>query len=256
MKTYDWFWKVEPGVSMTNIPFDNMAVPWKAYLGGAQAQFPNNIVFDVFRFMRDQEIIFGVTDMAIAQLRAEQSSSRLRSLVLQNPDLVHKNADLTWLLKEQYAKKIDLDSEEGIRAETTAAQPHQDMDPYTTRDFWKESSSCPTVTTYARATGATTTTAAVVTQTYKTEAERTADAFTSWASEHLGVGFEVGSLCFLRSAEHQTVMRHLHEMNAVATTTGDGVVAGLPARTISATILLPKESIWNYRHRPVGKVRL
>ena len=50
--------------------------------------------------------------MTIAELTTEQSSSRLRSLVSQNLDLVHKDAALGWFIKANHDWKANPEAEE------------------------------------------------------------------------------------------------------------------------------------------------
>lgn len=194
--------------------------------------------------------------MTIAELTTEQSSSRLRSLVSQNLDLVHKDADLGWFIKANHDWKAKPEAEEDTETDSTA-NSSLDFPSHRSALATTLGLSPPAVATgYNEATSTDTTTIpSMLAQAIKSETELKADAFPSWATEHLDIGFEVGSLSFLRSAEHQTIMRRLEELNEVAASTGLGdFVRGLSARTISATILLPMESIWNCRFRPVWMV--
>lgn len=75
-----------------------------------------------------------------------------------------------------------------------------------------------------------------------------AEAFTSWLTNiceaSLTPNFEIGSLAFFRSPSHQALIEHLD-------TTDDMLdyshIEDTPVHTLSASMFLPKQSIWNFR---------
>lgn len=76
-----------------------------------------------------------------------------------------------------------------------------------------------------------------------------ADAFTSWLSgiyeSSLYPTFEIGSLTFFRSSKHLAFFDHLDSA-------GDFYykrVEDVPVHTLSVSMFLPKESVWNFRRR-------
>ena len=76
-----------------------------------------------------------------------------------------------------------------------------------------------------------------------------AEAFTSWLSgiyeSSLYPTFEIGSLSFFRSPNHLAFFNHLD--NA-----GDFYykrVEDVPVHTLSASMFLPKQSVWSFRRR-------
>ncbi|RDA83608.1 hypothetical protein CP532_2867 [Ophiocordyceps camponoti-leonardi (nom. inval.)] len=82
LKSYDWFWTVEPGVSKL-----------------AGAQFIHDIDFDVFRVMRDHGIAYGSHDSGLNETYMRRLSQLVKSFIDHNPDLAHEEADVSWWLE-------------------------------------------------------------------------------------------------------------------------------------------------------------
>lgn len=76
LKDYDWFWRIEPG-----------------------AEFPHNVGFDVFRFMRDHNIAYGFTEPEMKKSSLRALSPSIKSFMAQHPDLLHEEANVSWLLE-------------------------------------------------------------------------------------------------------------------------------------------------------------
>lgn len=66
--------------------------------GRMQAQFTHDIAFDVFRFMRDHEIAYGFNEALLDKDEIRTHSQPVRSFIDKHPDLLHADADLSWLL--------------------------------------------------------------------------------------------------------------------------------------------------------------
>jgi mannosyltransferase len=64
-----------------------------------QAQLAQNIPFDVFRFMRDNGIAYGSSRAVFGQARLSHLSPRIRSFFEKHPELLHKEADVAWLVE-------------------------------------------------------------------------------------------------------------------------------------------------------------
>ncbi|KAI4212309.1 MAG: hypothetical protein LQ351_005022 [Letrouitia transgressa] len=76
LRDYDWYWRVEPDV-----------------------HFFCDIDYDVFRFMRDNNMKYGFNMNILDDARSFPSLwSRTRSFINAHPELVHPEADLDWLL--------------------------------------------------------------------------------------------------------------------------------------------------------------
>ncbi|KAL7914289.1 nucleotide-diphospho-sugar transferase [Trichoderma velutinum] len=75
LRDYDWIWRIEPG-----------------------AQFTHDITFDVFRFMRDHEIAYGFNEALLDKDEIRIHSQPVISFIDKHPDLLHADADLSWLL--------------------------------------------------------------------------------------------------------------------------------------------------------------
>ncbi|KAL8955176.1 MAG: hypothetical protein Q9183_006757, partial [Haloplaca sp. 2 TL-2023] len=76
LKDFDWYWRVEPDV-----------------------HFFCDIDYDVFRFMRDNNMKYGFNMNILDDARSFPSLwSRTRSFINTHPELIHPDADLDWLL--------------------------------------------------------------------------------------------------------------------------------------------------------------
>ncbi|KAL9010515.1 MAG: hypothetical protein Q9173_004557 [Seirophora scorigena] len=76
LKDFDWYWRVEPDV-----------------------HFFCDIDYDVFRFMRDNNMKYGFNMNILDDARSFPSLwSRTRSFINAHPELIHPEADLDWLL--------------------------------------------------------------------------------------------------------------------------------------------------------------
>ncbi|ORY58431.1 glycolipid 2-alpha-mannosyltransferase-domain-containing protein [Pseudomassariella vexata] len=76
LKNYDWFWRVEPGV-----------------------KFTCDINYDVFRFMQDNDMVYGFNMVILDDARSFPSlwerTSKFRKY---HRDMLHPESDMTWLL--------------------------------------------------------------------------------------------------------------------------------------------------------------
>ncbi|KAL8637503.1 MAG: hypothetical protein Q9228_005230 [Teloschistes exilis] len=76
LKDFDWYWRVEPDV-----------------------HFFCDIDYDVFRFMRDNNMKYGFNMNILDDARSFPSLwARTRSFINAHPELIHPEADLDWLL--------------------------------------------------------------------------------------------------------------------------------------------------------------
>ncbi|KAI3324355.1 glycolipid 2-alpha-mannosyltransferase-domain-containing protein [Xylariaceae sp. AK1471] len=75
---YDFFWRVEPGVD-----------------------FSCNINYDVFRFMRDNNMAYGFNMAILDDARSFPSLwDRTKAFIKNNRDLIHEDANYDWLLQD------------------------------------------------------------------------------------------------------------------------------------------------------------
>ncbi|GAP89427.1 putative alpha- -mannosyltransferase protein [Rosellinia necatrix] len=75
---YEFFWRVEPGVD-----------------------FSCNINYDVFRFMRDNNMAYGFNMAILDDARSFPSLwDRTKTFIKNNGDMIHENADYDWLLHD------------------------------------------------------------------------------------------------------------------------------------------------------------
>ncbi|KAG6073997.1 hypothetical protein E4U33_002671 [Claviceps sp. LM78 group G4] len=75
LQTYDWFWRIEPGV-----------------------QFTHDVKFDVFRFMRDHNIAYGSNRATLGTTHLTSLSKDVKRFLEKHPDLLHAEAEASWLL--------------------------------------------------------------------------------------------------------------------------------------------------------------
>ncbi|CAM1505763.1 Fc.00g114000.m01.CDS01 [Cosmosporella sp. VM-42] len=214
LRYYDWFLRVEPG-----------------------AQFTRDIHFDVFRFMRDNGIAYGFNKAILDETSLRELSPRIRSFIDKNPDLLHKEADVSWLLDA-------LDSNDSSIAAVGSEKvlSRQDIkDNYRKRIIWERPPSPVSPSQEADSQQ-------VAEDDDDDEGTGSlADAFTSWLSgiyeSSLYPTFEIGSLAFFRSPSHLAFFDHLDSA-------GDFYykrVEDVPVHTLSASMFLPKQSVWNFR---------
>ncbi|KAM0358103.1 hypothetical protein ACHAP4_005103 [Fusarium culmorum] len=208
LQDYEWFLKVDPG-----------------------AQLAQNIPFDVFRFMRDNGIAYGSSRAFFGQANLSRLSPRVKSFFEKHPELLHKEADVAWLIENVTGllmKSGPLD--DGF--EDLESRP-SDRGHSETIDLQNQASQVP---------GA------------QDEGERSSwlsECFASWLADihgsSLSPSVEIGSLAFFRSLNQVAFFDHLD--NA-----GDFQfrrVGDAPLHSLSASMLLPRESVWNFRTKEI-----
>ncbi|KAH6644914.1 glycolipid 2-alpha-mannosyltransferase-domain-containing protein [Truncatella angustata] len=163
LKSYDWYWRVEPDV-----------------------QYTCNINYDVFRFMRDNNIAYGFNMAILDDARSFPSLwERTQTFKRQNPHMVNQEADMRWLLHNTHEPGSIVRSGPGY-------QPVIDGE-YNNCQFYSN--------------------------------------------------FEIGSLNFFRSKEHQSYFQHLDRSGSFFYERyGDA-----PVHTLSVGMFLPKRRVWFFR---------
>jgi len=90
---YDFYWRVEPDVSLL-LQSNGICTDTQA-----QVHFFCDINYDVFRFMRDNNLKYGFNMNILDDARSFPSLwSRTRDFITAYPELVHPDADLAWLI--------------------------------------------------------------------------------------------------------------------------------------------------------------
>ncbi|KAK7964462.1 hypothetical protein PG996_007841 [Apiospora saccharicola] len=93
LQDYKWYWRIEPGV-----------------------QYTCNIKYDVFRFMRDNNMAYGFNMALLDDARSFPSLwDRTKAFQLSHPNMVHPEADMRWALH------TPRDSRDIIRSASTPA---------------------------------------------------------------------------------------------------------------------------------------
>ncbi|KAI6759649.1 hypothetical protein HG530_010329 [Fusarium avenaceum] len=195
LKNYEWFWRVEPG-----------------------AQLKQNVPFDVFRLMRDNDIAYGFNRDILNQANMSHLSPRVKSFVNKHPELLHKESDISWLIQNDTALAI----ESTLLDDGFEDLVDEDSDELRSRDD----------------------------SVHGIEAEDEGDK-TSWLGDTYGHSlyptFEIGSLAFFRSPHHIAFFDHLDSA-------GDFQyrrVEDVPVHSLSASMFLPRESVWNFRTKNI-----
>ncbi|RCI16976.1 hypothetical protein L249_3073 [Ophiocordyceps polyrhachis-furcata BCC 54312] len=200
LKSYDWFWTIEPGVSIS------------------PAQFIHDIDFDVFRVMRDHGIAYGSHDSGLNEAYMRRLSQHVKSFVDDNPDLTHEEADVSWLLEA--AESVSPHGQGGATDDALVVRGDgmtlDDADGGWLDDGEDEED---------------------VGSPIEVLASRLGGIYRS----SLWPTFEVGSLVFLRSQSHQSLLEHLDRSDALLDS------GGTP--TLSASLFLPQKSVLHFRKR-------
>ncbi|KAF4344512.1 mannosyltransferase [Fusarium beomiforme] len=202
LRNYDWFWRVEPG----------------AYLS-------QDIPFDVFRFMRDNGIAYGFNRDVLGQANLYHLS-RIKSFIDKHPELLHKEADITWLIENDTGLAIQSsssdDSFEGLVDEGS--------DKLRSRDETVHDND---------------------TKDEAEEANWIGGSFATWLSQVYGNSlyptFDIGSLAFFRSPHHIAFFDHLDRAGDFQYRRIDDV----PVHSLSASMFLPRESVWNFHTKDI-----
>lgn len=66
-----------------------------------KAQFVHDMYFDVFRVMRDYGIAYGSNKAGVDEGHKRTLSQHVKGFTDKNPELVHAEADVSWLLGER-----------------------------------------------------------------------------------------------------------------------------------------------------------
>ncbi|KAI0129723.1 glycosyltransferase family 15 protein [Xylariales sp. AK1849] len=100
LQNYDWYWRVEPNIHYTC-----------------------NINYDVFRFMRDNDMAYGFNMAILDDARSFPSLwERTQTFKRYNRDKVHPEADMRWLLHQTDEPDRIIRSGTGFMAETIGDQ--------------------------------------------------------------------------------------------------------------------------------------
>lgn len=195
--------------------------------------------------MRDNDIALGFNAALLDEANFGSLLPQFKSFIIKYPDLLHADAEITTLLESPEGNAL---------AQATAAGDENSVyEGSTDGRLWAFIKSIVSEGSPSRAgrpvadwqqfQGLTSEGAADV--------GSLAEAFMSWLSNVYDTGvsptFELGSLGFFRSHNHQAFFDHLD--NA-----GDFYyqrVEDIPVHTLSASMFLPRQSVWNFRRMDV-----
>lgn len=204
--------------------------------------------------MRDHGIAYGFTESAVHSLALEALSSQIRSFIEKNPNLLHEDANVAWLLNDSESGKMV--QKAGSKNNGQVAGDHgRPRNDFIFEGFqygsvqpvanWKQK-----LLQYADDS-----------QIDPDDDDGTgslAESFTGWLMglcECCGLypTFELGSLAFFRSPGHQALMDHL---DILSDTLSQSPVDDVPVHSLSASMFLPKQSVWNFRKKITRRIVL
>ncbi|KAH0489723.1 hypothetical protein TgHK011_010140 [Trichoderma gracile] len=200
LRDYDWVWRIEPG-----------------------AQFNHDITFDVFRFMRDHEIAYGFNEALLDKDELRTHSQPVKSFIDKHPDLLHADADLSWLL----------DSNEAPLGVTSQGNWPRGPDSGERECGWSSLISSVIREVLCRLGFC------------NTDRQQGMGYGGYGDDDDTPPAFDIGALSFFRSQGHQDLVNHLD-------LAGDFYrqpLRDMAVPTISASMFLPQKSVWNYRKR-------
>ncbi|KAH7129991.1 nucleotide-diphospho-sugar transferase [Dactylonectria estremocensis] len=180
------------------------------------SQLTQDLHFDVFRFLRDTGIEYGFHRDAHAETKLRLLSPQVKSFIDKHPDLLHKEANVSWLFDTPNSET----GRPGLAGQLDDGHSRIDDENDEGDDMISS----------------------------------LAEAFTSWLSgiyeNSLYPTFEIGSLALFRSPNHAAFFDHLDSAGAFY----DHSSSEVPLHTLSASMFLPRQSVWNFskgilRHR-------
>lgn len=209
-----------------------------------QVRFDHHINFDVFRFMQDHGIAYGFPESPSNKNRLDVLSPQIKMFIDKNPAMVHADADMAWLLNERDSERVTQSF--GRNAHGPVAREAQtDTVPRTISEASHHRTLYPGAD-WSQFLSADDSKASHASRSAHDDTASLADLFTTWLLDMYEGSFELGSLAFFRSPNHKALMNHLHEVNSAQPCSP---VENVPAHSLSASILLPKQSVWNFRKK-------
>ncbi|KAL6853200.1 glycosyltransferase family 15 protein [Trichoderma novae-zelandiae] len=200
LRDYDWVWRIEPG-----------------------AQFTHDITFDVFRFMRDHEIAYGFNEALLDRDELRTHSQPVRSFIDKHPDLLHADADLSWLLGSNDMPLGATSRGNWSRGPDSRDGGWSNLISFMIQDSLRRLGCCNTDRQQGMSYGG-----------YGDD-------------EDMPPTFDIGALSFFRSQGHQDLVNHLDAAGDFYSQP----LRDMAVPTISASMFLPQKSVWNYRKREV-----
>lgn len=194
--------------------------------------------------MRDHGIAYGYTESAVDRLDLATLSPQIRSFVDKNPTLLHEEARKSWLLdafgsqavklplghRDRYTSTLS-DIRDAVLTKSSVERAY-----YPEADWQQAYIDDSDSSEYEYGCSE------VV------DAESVSDSFTGWLLDicegSIYPTFELGSLAFFRSPGHQALMDHLDDLSDIYSPVED-----VPAHSLSASMFLPKQSVWNLRKK-------
>ncbi|KAF6825258.1 alpha-mannosyltransferase [Colletotrichum plurivorum] len=204
LDAYDWFWMVEPGT-----------------------QFMCDIDVDVFRLMRDRDIVYGVNQALFQDVSDAKSLWKsAKTFMDEHPDLLQPKADISWIL-----------GNDGSLGTPTISAGHQTnvSDGFSSNDQAlkanEEAGLQPGVPQEA--------------DPQQCEPNTVPDAYTSrlaasYSDCKVDAPIEIGNLRYFRGPEHKSYFEHLDRAGDFHHDTFRNV----PIHSLSASMFLPRDRFW------------
>lgn len=187
--------------------------------------------------MRDHEIAYGFNEALLDKDEIRTHSQQVRSFIDKHPELLHADADVSWLLGSSDA--LNEATKGGGKPDNTSSMAWSDSINSMIQGSLRRLGSLIANWQQDKNDG-------------DDDNGSSAEAFASWLSNMYKTGvegisptFDIGSLTFFRSQNHQDLLKHLDTIgNFYSRPLRDMAVP-----TISASMFLPQKSVWNYRKR-------
>jgi mannosyltransferase len=192
--------------------------------------------------MQDHGIAYGFPESASTTMDLEVLSPQIKTFIDKHPTMVHADADMAWLLNEPRSESVKQDF--GRNGNGPAARgPSTDAVPRTTSEASHHRTLSPGAD-LSQFLSVDNSEPSHISGPAHDDTASLADSFTVWLLEMSEGSFELGSLAFFRSSNHKALMNHLQQVNSARLCSP---VEKVPAHSLSASILLPKQSVWNFR---------
>ncbi|KAL0942022.1 alpha-mannosyltransferase [Colletotrichum truncatum] len=208
LEAFDWFWMVEPGT-----------------------QFVCDINVDVFRLMRDRDIIYGVNEISFEEsFGAVSLWQTTQRFIDKHPEVVRPQADISWILGRTGragTPTINMDNHHGYTGDSFDNGDYEICE--SSEDI--EGGVHPDVSQEA--------------DPQQCEPYTVADSYTTRLDANYNhcnfeAPIEIGNLKYFRSPEHSLYFEHLDNAGDFYYST----IGNAPIHSLSASMFLPRDKVW------------
>lgn len=197
----------------------------------SQARFTCDIEFDVFSFMRDNDMAYGFNKAVLDDLPTfHPLLEKTQSFIDTHRDLLDAESDYTWLLDK-------LGRWTGMSGSKT--KPSNDLDDLTGDVSATIEAETPNTIVFD-GEAARLSTVSPSSDRHIVNGAVTARLGNAYDKCSFYSSFEIGSLSFFRSPQHLAYFDHLDSTGGLYS----GYFGEVPMHSLSASMFLPKQSVW------------